>query len=126
MVLRVGTENAPGIGGGDAFQGARAARGPVFDPGPAPPQARQPILDMHLHACKVDYIGPDPPLMCAPFAMMPRWDSSKPGMDGFTFSAMPPCAEPFLPAITDEQVMDGTSRTFRVGRAWWPSQGRTL
>lgn len=71
-------------------------------------QARLPILDMHLHARKTDYIGPNPPPMCAPFAMMPRWDNSKPDMDGFTFNVMPPCEQPIFPATSDKQVMEDT------------------
>src|SRR5690606_8438432 len=46
--------------------------------------------------------------MCAPFAMMPRWDNSKPDMDGFTFNVMPPCEQPIFPATSDKQVMEDT------------------
>lgn len=69
---------------------------------------RLPIIDMHLHARKADYIGPNPPPMCAPFEMMPRWDNSRPGEEGFTFNTMPPCKAPIFPATSDQSVMDET------------------
>lgn len=69
-----------------------------------------PIIDMHLHARHADYMGPNPPPMCAPFAMMPRWDPSQPGESGFTFNTMPPCEKPIFPATSDKQVMDETIR----------------
>lgn len=31
-----------------------------------------PTIDMHLHVRKADYMGPNPPPMCVPFATMPR------------------------------------------------------
>lgn len=66
-----------------------------------------PILDMHLHVRKADYMGPKPPAMCAPFATMPRWDNDKPIESGLTFDS-PPCPAPILAAATDEQVMRET------------------
>ena len=41
-------------------------------------QPRLPIIDMHLHARRADYLGPNPPSMCVPFERMPRWDPSQP------------------------------------------------
>lgn len=66
-----------------------------------------PILDMHLHVRKADYMGPNPPPMCTPFSVMPRWDNDRAIEDGLAFAA-PPCAEPILAATTDEQVMRET------------------
>jgi len=77
----------------------------------APPAAAQqqlPIIDMHLHARHADYMGIDPPPMCAPFAVMPRWDPAQSGEAGLTFSTMPPCKQPIFPATSDQQVMDDT------------------
>ena len=71
-------------------------------------QTRAPILDMHLHARKADYIGPNPPPMCAPFSIMPRWDLPAPIETGFTFNVMPPCEKPILPGATDDAVMNET------------------
>ena len=66
-----------------------------------------PILDMHLHVRKADYMGPNPPPMCAPFAVMPRWDNALPIEDGLGFAG-PPCASPIPAATTDEQVLRET------------------
>ena len=68
--------------------------------------ARLPIIDMHLHARRADYAGPNPPPMCAPFAVMPRSDTANP--QEFAFSIFPPCEHPILPATTDEAVMRDT------------------
>ena len=80
----------------------------LFAPAPILAQARLPIIDMHLHARKADYIGPDPPPMCAPFAVMPRWDPAKSGDAAFAFQESPPCAAPIPAATSDEQVMRDT------------------
>lgn len=39
---------------------------------PWPAAAQPPIIDMHMHARKADYMGANPPPMCTPFAEMPR------------------------------------------------------
>lgn len=70
-------------------------------------QARLPIIDMHLHARKADYIGPDPPPMCTPFEIMPRWDPAQPIDEGMTFHKLP-CSKPIPAAHSDEQVMQDT------------------
>lgn len=70
-------------------------------------QSRPPILDMHLHARRADYIGPNPPAMCTPFQRMPLWDQRQPIASGLTF-ASPPCADPIPAATTDDQVMRQT------------------
>ncbi len=67
----------------------------------------RPILDMHLHARRADYIGPDPPPMCAPFTVLPRWDNSLPPGEGFAFGG-PPCDSPIPAAPTDEAVLGET------------------
>jgi uncharacterized protein len=71
-------------------------------------QARPPIIDMHLHARKADYIGSDPRPMCAPFEVMPRWDPAHPIDEGMTFHKEPPCAHPVAAARTDEEVLQQT------------------
>jgi uncharacterized protein len=76
--------------------------------GPALAQeAREPIIDMHLHARAAKYAGDDPPPMCTPFEVMPRSDPAKGVYEGMSFDT-PPCDNPVLPAITDEQVMRDT------------------
>jgi len=73
----------------------------------APAQPRPPIIDMHLHARRADYIGPNPPPMCAPFALMPRWENERSIEEGFAFES-PPCESPIFAAATDEQVLRET------------------
>ena len=70
-------------------------------------EQRLPIIDMHLHVRKADYMGPHPPPMCAPFAVMPRWDNSKPIDAGLAFG-VPSCASPIPAATSDGQVMRDT------------------
>lgn len=74
-------------------------------PLPAPTAAREPIIDMHLHARRAHYAGENPPPMCAPFSVMPHSD---PRREGLVFNVDPPCAEPIAVAATDEQVMRDT------------------
>jgi predicted TIM-barrel fold metal-dependent hydrolase len=71
-------------------------------------QPRPPIIDMHLHARRANYLGPDPPPMCTPFDRMPRWDPSHPIATGLTFGDRPPCQTPIPAATTDERVMRET------------------
>lgn len=76
-------------------------------PTAAQAEPRLPILDMHLHVRKADYMGPNPPPMCTPFSVMPRWDNAQPIENGLAFQ-VPPCATPIPAATTDEQVMRET------------------
>lgn len=69
--------------------------------------AREPIIDMHLHARLAGFAGVNPPPMCTPFRIMPRWDNAKSLGDGMTFNAAP-CAHPIAAATTDDQVMRDT------------------
>lgn len=75
-------------------------------PSPNAAESRLPIIDMHLHARHADYAGPNPPPMCAPFAVMPRSDAADP--QGLAFAIDPPCAQPIAPATTDDAVMSET------------------
>jgi uncharacterized protein len=69
--------------------------------------AAPPIIDMHLHARTADYMGPNPPPMCAPFSIMPRWDNAKPIDEGFEFAAAP-CENPIPAATSDTQLLNET------------------
>jgi predicted TIM-barrel fold metal-dependent hydrolase len=71
-------------------------------------ETRLPIIDMHLHARKADYIGSNPPPMCTPFEVMPRWDPARPFDTGMTFHKTPPCKQPIPASRTDEEVMRQT------------------
>ena len=73
----------------------------------APAEQKPPILDMHLHVRRAGYMGPNPPPMCAPFAVMPRWDNAQPIDRGLAIH-VPPCATPIPAATSDEQVMRDT------------------
>lgn len=66
--------------------------------------AREPILDMHLHARKAAYVGADPPPMCAPFAFMPRAGKLPTDLEGDG----PACDRPIPAARTDAAVLEGT------------------
>lgn len=85
-----------------------AAAALIILPIASPAQDRLPIIDMHLHARKADYIGPNPPPMCTPFTIMPRSDNIESIEAGFTFNVMPPCEKPILPVTTDQQAIDET------------------
>lgn len=69
--------------------------------------AREPIIDMHLHVRAADYAGENPPPMCAPFEVMPRSDNRDGIYEGMTFDRQP-CESPIPAGASDEQVMRDT------------------
>ena len=71
-------------------------------------EERLPIIDMHLHARRANYAGPDPMPMCAPFVVMPRSDPKQSVGGGLALNVDPPCENPIPAATTDEQVMRDT------------------
>lgn len=70
------------------------------------PNAREPIIDMHLHARRADYAGANPPPMCAPFSVMPRSDAAD--SSDLAFAVDPPCESPIPAATSDDAVMTET------------------
>lgn len=66
-----------------------------------------PIIDMHLHARRAGYIGPNPPPMCTPFTIMPRNDAAVPLEEGMEFDTAP-CARPVPASASDDSVMRET------------------
>jgi uncharacterized protein len=70
-------------------------------------EAREPIIDMHIHARRLDYDGAGVPPLCAPPVTMPRWDNSRPLAEGLTPDDTS-CAHPLAPARTGEAVMRET------------------
>jgi uncharacterized protein len=74
---------------------------------PAAAGAREPIIDMHIHARRLDYDGANAPALCAPPVTMPRWDNSRPLAEGLTPDDLS-CAHPLAPARTGDAVMRGT------------------
>lgn len=67
-------------------------------------QARSPIIDMHLHARKGDYVG-DLPQLCLPIVDMPRWDPAQPIE---TLSKSDTCKHPLQPVTDARQLMRDT------------------
>ena len=74
---------------------------------PVRANAREPIIDMHLHVRAALYSGANPPPMCTPFAMMPRSDSRRSPAEDFAF-AREPCAQPVAAGTSDEAIMRDT------------------
>ncbi len=72
-------------------------------------QTRPPIIDMHLHALPIDFQGPPPHTICAPFSTFPAWD---PKIDyGEVFASMGShsgCANPIVSPMTHDEVMAKT------------------
>lgn len=69
-------------------------------------QAREPIIDMHVHALAADDQGPPPMAMCVPIDPMPTWDTALPTIQNFiTPFKNPPCANPIWSPQTTEEVM---------------------
>ena len=68
--------------------------------------AREPIIDMHLHAMTADDQGPPPLAMCMPIDPMPTWDMAKPVMENFvSIFKQPKCSDPIWSPMTDAEVM---------------------
>jgi predicted TIM-barrel fold metal-dependent hydrolase len=74
--------------------------------------AGQPILDMHLHVRRAGYMGPNPPPMCVPFAVMPRWNNAKSAEEGLEFNVTP-CESPIAAATSDAQLLRETLEAMR-------------
>ena len=70
-------------------------------------EAREPIIDMLLHARAARYAGDHPPPMCTPFQIMPRSDPEKGVYEGMTFD-VEPCDSPVPAATSDDQVLHDT------------------
>jgi predicted TIM-barrel fold metal-dependent hydrolase len=71
-----------------------------------PAVAREPIIDMHMHALSADDQGPPPLAMCTPIDPMPVWDPTKPYVDTFLdMFKHPRCADPIWSPTDDAGVM---------------------
>jgi predicted TIM-barrel fold metal-dependent hydrolase len=72
-------------------------------------QAREPIIDMHMHALAANAQGPPPMGMCTPINPMPAWDPIAPYPQTFVGMAKkPPCRDPIWSPMTDAEVMTRT------------------
>lgn len=69
-------------------------------------EGRPPIIDMHLHAIPIDFQGPPPQTVCAPYAVFPAWDPATSYPQTFaTASERPGCERPQVSPMTAEAVM---------------------
>ena len=81
----------------------------AFVMAPEPSSAREPILDVHLHAVAADDQGPPPLAMCTPMSPMPRWDQDKPyPVALIDFFKHPLCKDPVWSPKTDDEIMTRT------------------
>ncbi|MGJ3627768.1 hypothetical protein AB5I41_13740 [Sphingomonas sp. MMS24-JH45] len=59
--------------------------------------AREPIIDMHLHASSVDEQGPPPLSICAPLDPIPGWDGTTPWAQALVdYFKHPRCKDPIV------------------------------
>lgn len=73
---------------------------------PSVGQARDPIIDMHVHALAADDQGPPPLAMCTPIDPMPTFDASQPPMmNVLAIFKNPACSDPIWSPMTTEEVM---------------------
>lgn len=71
-----------------------------------PAQARDPIIDMHMHAPTADGQGPPPLAMCTPIDPMPGWDQATPWAEALVaFHKNPTCKDPIWSPTTDDEIM---------------------
>jgi predicted TIM-barrel fold metal-dependent hydrolase len=81
---------------------------------PVQMQAREPIIDMHLHASAANNQGPPPVAVCTPIDPMPGWTQQVPYAEEFlALVKKPPCADPVWSPATDAELMQQTIDTVR-------------
>lgn len=67
-----------------------------------PAVAREPVIDMHLHATDPAMQGPPPQAMCTPLAGIPVWDTRRPYLDVATeYFKNPVCRDPIWSPTND-------------------------
>jgi uncharacterized protein len=65
-----------------------------------------PIIDMHLHALPIDFQGPPPQTICAPFSTFPAWDPRESFPQKFaSYGDDPGCKNPVVSPLTHDVVM---------------------
>lgn len=68
--------------------------------------AREPIIDMHLHASEADEQGPPPLALCGPIFPMPVWDQQTSWPEALMrFFKNPTCQKPIWSPMTGEEIM---------------------
>lgn len=74
-----------------------------------PAQAREPVIDVHVHALGAADQGPPPLAMCTPIDPMPAWDASRPALQNFIAPfKQPACKDPVWSPASDEELMRRT------------------
>ena len=72
-------------------------------------EAREPVIDVHVHALGAGDQGPPPLAMCTPIDPMPAWDASRPPLENFiTPFKQPACKDPVWSPESDDEVMRRT------------------
>lgn len=70
-----------------------------------PAQARDPIIDIHLHASPADGQGSPPLAICTPMNPMPVWDQKVPWSDALVgYFKHPTCRNPIWSPLTDQEI----------------------
>ena len=68
--------------------------------------AREPVIDMHMHAAAADEYGPPPLAMCTPMDPMPLWDQTTSWPEALIgYFKHPTCKDPIWSPMTDEEIM---------------------
>jgi predicted TIM-barrel fold metal-dependent hydrolase len=68
--------------------------------------AREPIIDIHMHAPAADDQGPPPLAMCTPMDPMPTWDQTTSWPEALiAYFKHPACKDPIWSPTTDEEIM---------------------
>ena len=81
-----------------------------------PAMAREPVIDMHLHALAADDQGPPPLALCTPMDPMPTWDNRQPWTQAFVdYLKHPPCRDPIWSPLSNDAVRD---RSLAEMRRW--------
>ncbi len=71
-----------------------------------PATAREPIIDMHVHAAAADEQGPPPLAMCNPMNPMPTWDQTLSWPEALIgYFKHPTCKDPIWSPTSDDEIM---------------------
>lgn len=90
-----------------------------------PAQAREPVIDVHVHALGAADQGPPPLAMCTPIDPMPTWDASRPPLQNFIAPfKQPACKDPVWSPKTDEELMRRTLAVMERNNVFGVVSGR--
>jgi uncharacterized protein len=81
----------------------------ILLPAPMGSQAREPVIDMHVHASPANNQGPPPLGMCTPLDPMPGWTQLRSFPEEFLeLFKKPRCPDPVWSPMTDAELMQQT------------------